>query len=275
MRRNLPAKWPLWVWSLSGLAAILLGTLAVARAGVPERTELRPLKAPDGRSVELAAPKGGVSALVFYSSECPISNAYSPTLNRLVEEFPAARFRLVGVCVDPDLGAAEVTAHAKDFGLKFPVVHDKDIALATQVGATVTPEAVVFDDRGRIRYHGRIDDQFAARQKRNLNSMTRELHDAIAAVLAGRPVAVPEVPAVGCPISKPVKASSRPTYSGDVAAILEKNCLECHRRGQVGPFALESFEQARKRADDIAAVVEDRRMLPWKAKPQDYPRFKH
>jgi hypothetical protein len=37
---------------------------------------------------------------------------------------------------------------------------------------------------------------------------------------------VPEVPAVGCPISKPVKSSARPTYSGEVAAILEKNCLE-------------------------------------------------
>src|SRR5689334_9697467 len=117
MRRNLPAKLPPWCWSLSGLTTILLGALAVARAGVPERADLRPLKAPDGRSVELAAPKGGASALVFYSSECPISNAYSPTLNRLVEEFPADRFRLVGVCVDPDLTAAEVAAHAKDFGL--------------------------------------------------------------------------------------------------------------------------------------------------------------
>ena len=38
--------------------------------------------------------------------------------------------------------------------------------------------------------------------------------------------------------------------------------------GQVGPFPLETFEQARKRADDIASVVEDRRMPPWKAAPQ-------
>jgi len=193
--------------------------------------------APDGRVVQLSAPKGGASALIFYSSECPISNAYSPTLKPAGRgSSPRRRSGWSASVSTTDLTAADVAAHAKDFGLKFPVVHDKDIAVATQVGATITPEAFVFDDQGRVRYHGRIDDQFAARQKRNLNPMTRELHDAIAAVPRRTPgCRVAEVPAVGCPISRPVKASSRPTYSGEVAAILEKNCLECHRRGQVGP----------------------------------------
>jgi thiol-disulfide isomerase/thioredoxin len=182
--------------------------IATGQGAVPERVVLRPMRGPDGRMVELSAPKEGVAVLIFYSSECPISNAYSPTLNRLAEEFPAKSLRLVGVCVDPDLSAAEVATHARDFGLRFPVVHDKDVALAAQVGATVTPEAFVIDDQTRIRYHGRIDDQFAARQKRNANPMTRELHDAIAAVLAGRTVSPASVPAVGCPIPKP--PSSRP-----------------------------------------------------------------
>ena len=52
-----------------------------------------------------------------------------------------------------------------------------------------------------------------------------------------------------------------------MAPILQKNCQECHRPGQVGPFALETYEQARKRAADIAAVAEDRAMPPWKATP--------
>src|SRR5258707_8742747 len=139
MRWNVPAKRPLWGWGLLGLALILPGVVTSTKGAVPERTVLKPMGGPDGRVVQLSAPKGGASALIFYSSECPISNAYSPTLNRLVEEFPAASFRLVGICVDPDLTAADVAAHAKDFGLKFPVVHAKDIAVATQVGAPFTP----------------------------------------------------------------------------------------------------------------------------------------
>jgi peroxiredoxin len=230
------------------------------------------MNGPDGRAVEMTAPRGGLSALMFYSSECPISNAYSPLLNRLRSEFPADKVNLVGICVDPDLSDADMIAHAKDFGLKFPIVHDRKGSLAAKLGATVTPEAFVVDDKGRIAYSGRIDDQFAARQKKNANPMVSELRDAIVAVLAGQKVAIEHVAAVGCPIPKPAPP---PTYSGDVALILQKNCQECHRRGQVGPFALETYEQARKRADDIATVAEERKMPPWKPDPHVGPGFKN
>ncbi len=63
----------------------------------------------------------------------------------------------------------------------------------------------------------------------------------------------------------PVKASkAAPTYTKDVAPILQSKCQNCHRRHQVGPFALETYEQARKRSRDIAAVTEERSMPPWK-----------
>lgn len=65
-----------------------------------------------------------------------------------------------------------------------------------------------------------------------------------------------------------------PTFTKDVAPILNKHCRSCHRRGQVGPFPLETYEQARKRADDIAATVEGRHMPPWKAKPGVGPKLK-
>jgi hypothetical protein len=62
---------------------------------------------------------------------------------------------------------------------------------------------------------------------------------------------------------EPAKAA--PTYCKDVAPILRNHCVECHRKGQVAPFGLETYEQARKRASDISSVVEDRVMPPWKA----------
>ena len=125
----------------------------------------------------------------------------------------------------------------------------------------------MIDADGKIRYHGRIDDQFVARRKRNANPSASELKDAIAAVLNGKEVKAPEVEAVGCPLPEFPEAAARPTYCKDVAPILQKNCQECHRPGQVGPFSLETYDQARKRASDIAAVVEDRAMPPWKADP--------
>lgn len=261
---------------LLGLAAWCFGPgPSRAEGGDSILSRLPSLRAPDGRPVDLAAPRQGVAVLVFYSSECPISNAYSPTLNRLKREFPAERLNLVGICVDPDLSDPDVAAHARDFELTFPVVLDRQGRAAARLGATLTPEAFLIDDQGRLRYHGRIDDQFAARQKRNANPMASELHDAIAAVLAGREVAEEHVAAVGCPIPKPATGKDQPTYAGEVALILQKHCQECHRRGQVGPFALETYDQARKRADDIADVVDQRRMPPWKPDPHVGPKFKN
>ena len=220
-----------------------------------------------GRKVALAAPAKGATAVVFYSTECPISNAYSPTLDEIGKEFKGRPVRLVGVCVDPDLSDHDVEQHARDFGLHLELARDPSGLLARKLGVKMTPEAVVLDDRGMIRYRGRIDDQFAARGVRRANPSGNELRDSLAAVLAGKEVAVPHAEAVGCPLPETASAPADPTYSKDVAPILNANCVECHRRGQVGPFALESYDQARKRASDIATVVEGRSMPPWKPAP--------
>jgi hypothetical protein len=82
------------------------------------------------------------------------------------------------------------------------------------------------------------------------------------------------VPAAGAEPSAVKVPGAQPTYAKDVAPLLQKNCLECHRRGQIGPFGLETYEQARKRAADIAAIVEHRKMPPWKASPHVGLKFK-
>lgn len=60
-------------------------------------------------------------------------------------------------------------------------------------------------------------------------------------------------------------AAKSPTYTRDVAPILYKNCVTCHRPGEVAPFTLGSYQDAKKRARMIAAVVQQRVMPPWKA----------
>lgn len=264
---------PGWIGGGGGLglaiAAAVATTATAGDAGLAGRTA----RALDGRVVALEAPTGGALALVFLSAECPIANAYSPTLDAIAAA-DGERARVVGVCVDPDLDDATLAAHADEYGLAFPIVRDRDGALARRLGVTVTPEAVVVDATDAIRYRGRIDDQFVARQKRNATPATHDLAEAIAAVTAGRPVARPWPAAVGCPLPRPAEAYV-PTYARDVAPLLRKNCQECHRPGQIGPFPLLTYEQARKRADDLASVAEDRRMPPWKAVAGFGPAFRH
>ncbi|MDX2039507.1 MAG: ascorbate-dependent monooxygenase [Isosphaeraceae bacterium] len=60
---------------------------------------------------------------------------------------------------------------------------------------------------------------------------------------------------------------SAPTYHKEVSRILQKNCQECHRPNQVAPFSLLTYEQARKRANDLLTVITEGRMPPWPASP--------
>ncbi len=73
----------------------------------------------------------------------------------------------------------------------------------------------------------------------------------------------------------PPRKGGPPTFTKDVARILQQRCQGCHRRDQIGPFVLETYEQARKRSVDIAAVAEDRSMPPWKPTAGVGPKFKH
>ncbi|QEH32509.1 hypothetical protein OJF2_09860 [Aquisphaera giovannonii] len=79
----------------------------------------------------------------------------------------------------------------------------------------------------------------------------------------------------GGPDERKGGAGTTPTYTKDILPILQKSCMNCHRSRQVGPFSLETYEQAKKRADDIAAVAGDRSMPPWQPKAGKGPRLKH
>jgi hypothetical protein len=52
-----------------------------------------------------------------------------------------------------------------------------------------------------------------------------------------------------------------------VAPILNANCVSCHRTGEIGPFALERYEDAKRWAANIVEVTQTKRMPPWKAVP--------
>jgi hypothetical protein len=54
------------------------------------------------------------------------------------------------------------------------------------------------------------------------------------------------------------------TFTRDIAPILFRHCADCHRPGEVAPFSLLTFADARKRAATIEAVTADRLMPPWK-----------
>lgn len=56
-----------------------------------------------------------------------------------------------------------------------------------------------------------------------------------------------------------------PTFTEHIAPILFQNCASCHRPGEIGPFPLLTYDDARKRARQITEVTASRFMPPWHA----------
>ena len=62
-------------------------------------------------------------------------------------------------------------------------------------------------------------------------------------------------------------AESAPTFSKDVAPILDKHCVECHRPDAIAPMALTSYDETRPWARAVKQKVQARQMPPWGADP--------
>ncbi len=155
---------------------------------------------PAGRPVTPLASTAPATVLVFTAVDCPISNRYAPEVKRLAGRYAARGVRFWIVYANRGERAEAAREHAQAFGYGLPVAIDGGAELADQAQATVTPEAAVFDRAGRLVYHGRIDDRYLDFGVDRLAPTTHELDDALAAVLEGRRVATPAVPAVGCAI---------------------------------------------------------------------------
>ena len=145
-----------------------------------------------------------INVQFFISSDCPISNSYAPEIQRLCAEYGKRGVSCSLVYEDVGIDEASMQKHLKEYGYSgIPAVIDGRRKLATHSHATVTPQAVVIDSRGEIRYRGRIDNFYAALGRPRQQVTVHDLRDALDAVLAGKPVPNPETKALGCYIVPP------------------------------------------------------------------------
>ncbi len=208
--------------------------------------------------------KNKATVFFFVSTECPISNIYTPRMIAISQDY-ASR----GVaCFLVDSNDEDTPARFKNYTAErkypFASVKDSGTKLADLLHAQTTPEAVIIDTSGEFRYLGRIDDN-----QDKTKVARQDVREALDAVLAGKPVSRTRTLPFGCAIfrdkSAPASATKAAiTYTRDIAPILNANCVICHRSGEVAPFSLETYPQARTWASAIKAYTARHIMPPWK-----------
>jgi peroxiredoxin len=160
------------------------------------------MKNVDGRELTIGGVKGAKGTLVVFScNHCPWAKAWEGRIVELGNAYPK---RGIGVIVinSNDPTAYEEDAYpamqqrARQRGMKYPYVVDATSGVARAYGATRTPEAFLFDAKGRLVYHGTVDDNAHEPDK----VAHRYLRDALEAVVAGQELTVKETKALGCSI---------------------------------------------------------------------------
>jgi peroxiredoxin len=190
------------------LAALVFTATTLASAGplslgAPAPFAAMKMKsALDGKSVSIADVAGKAGTLVVFTcNHCPFARGWERRIADLGNAYAKKGVGVILINANdsakyPEDGFAEMQARAKSLGLQVPYVIDDTSNVARAFGASVTPEAFLFDKTGKLAYHGTVDDNHTDAAK----VTKRYLADALDAVVAGKPPAVAETKGIGCGI---------------------------------------------------------------------------
>ncbi len=140
---------------------------------------------------------------IFVTSDCPLSNYYAPTVQEICRAYAERGLACALVYEDVDVDETRMRQHGEEYGYRLPASIDRDRAIARRLGVTVTPQVVVTDDTGAIRYRGRIDNRYETLGRPRRVVTEHSLRDAVDAIVAGRRVERSETRALGCHIVFP------------------------------------------------------------------------
>jgi peroxiredoxin len=165
----------------------------------------------DGKSLTIAEARGPKGTLVVFTcNTCPWAKAWESRIAELGNTYVKQGIGVIAINsndpkLKPDDDLPAMQERAKTLGLAFPYVMDATSDVARAFGATRTPEAFLFDAKGKLVYHGAVDDN--AHQPDQVTA--RWLGDALAATAGGKAVAMKETKSLGCTI----KFRAKPTSS--------------------------------------------------------------
>ena len=146
---------------------------------------------------EAARSRNGV-VVMFIATKCPYSNAYNDRMRDMAIAYEKQGVLFVGINSNNTEPAEEVATHARQHGFTFPLMKDPGNKVADLYGAKHTPEIFVVDRSGKLRYHGRIDENYENASQVN----SPDLKNALDAMVSSKPIARAETKAFGCSIKR-------------------------------------------------------------------------
>lgn len=160
------------------------------------------MKGVDGAWHTLQGVTGEKGTLVLFScNACPWVKKWEDRISNIGNAYQKKGIGVIMInSNDPSKvaedGYDEMVARAKAKAFGFPYVVDATSEVARAFGATRTPEAFLFDAKGKLVYHGAIDDNASDAKAVDVPY----LKNALNAVVAGEAIPQAQTKALGCSI---------------------------------------------------------------------------
>ena len=151
-----------------------------------------------GAGLSKSSFKGKMGLLVLADTLCPCVDAVEDRITNLYKRYSSKGLRVAYVFATPDQKPPEIARFMKRHQVGFPAIMDKDQRLLRMLDGRCSSEVYLFDKKGVLRYHGRVDNQTFGPKK----ATQHNLADAVAALTNGKPVPRAEAPAMGCTIPR-------------------------------------------------------------------------
>ncbi len=140
-----------------------------------------------------------VLIVVFWCNHCPYVVGSEERMLKFAREYLAKGVGIVAINSNeteghPGDSFEHMIERAREKRYPFPYVRDESQDVARAYGALRTPHFYVFDSDRKLRYTGRMDDN----PRSPGQETTRELRDAVDAVLAGKKPQIELTNPIGC-----------------------------------------------------------------------------
>jgi len=137
----------------------------------------------------------------FWCNHCPYVQAWESRMIELGNQYLAKGVAFVLINSNdptsyPEDRFERMVDRARQKKYPFPYLHDASQTVARDYGALVTPHPMLFGSERRLLFQGRIDDNHEHPEQ----VKKRFLREAIDHALAGRSIAQPELPVLGCSV---------------------------------------------------------------------------
>ncbi len=229
----------------------------------------------DDQNYELYRTPGRAVVLFFTGNGCPVVRQNAAKFRDLRNRFEGEGITFWLVNAYAGDTKREIRRERNDLGLwSMTYLMDAQQSLALALGVERTAEVIAIDTSNwRIFYRGALDDQMAE-GARKPQAGEHYLADALTAFLGGQEIKTARTNPRGCRITfaKVAEEGAAPDYATQIAPLLQKHCVECHRPEGIGPFSMNAHRRVANHADMIEEVMLTRRMPPWDPHP-DFGHF--